>query len=234
MTEAAGLRRWPRGSPSTPSTPLDPDRWLDPALRFPVLDRSDAEGLGRDDPGAVLPERIAARRDVGDGAEVMLVGHRSTAWYSGAPTSPRRPRARPAPRPRGAVGRGAGRRARRPGARRRRDRHPVRGPRAARSAAVAEVADELRRQAVGDAVTWVRNRNINYTNVCTFKCRFCGFSKGPLSLNLRGTPYLLDARRHRRAGRSRPASAGATEVMPAGRHPPRASTATTTSTSPGP
>jgi FO synthase len=37
----------------------------------------------------------------------------------------------------------------------------------------------------------VRNRNINYTNVCTFKCRFCGFSKGPLSLNLRGTPYLL-------------------------------------------
>ena len=44
---------------------------------------------------------------------------------------------------------------------------------------------------VGDAVTFVRNRNINYTNVCTFKCRFCGFSKGPLSLNLRGTPYLL-------------------------------------------
>jgi FO synthase len=37
----------------------------------------------------------------------------------------------------------------------------------------------------------VHNRNINYTNVCTFKCRFCGFSKGPLSLNLRGTPYLL-------------------------------------------
>jgi FO synthase len=27
--------------------------------------------------------------------------------------------------------------------------------------------------------------------VCTFKCRLCGFSKGQLSLNLRGTPYLL-------------------------------------------
>jgi FO synthase len=53
------------------------------------------------------------------------------------------------------------------------------------------VADELRRASIGDAVTYVRNRNINYTNVCTFKCRFCGFSKGPLSLNLRGTPYLL-------------------------------------------
>src|SRR5439155_26303098 len=58
-------------------------------------------------------------------------------------------------------------------------------------AAVAEVADELRRNAVGDVVTFVVNRNINYTNVCTFKCRFCAFSKGPLSLNLRGTPYLL-------------------------------------------
>jgi len=58
-------------------------------------------------------------------------------------------------------------------------------------AAVAEVADDLRRRAVGDVVTWVANRNINYTNICTFKCRFCAFSKGPLSLNLRGTPYLL-------------------------------------------
>jgi FO synthase len=58
-------------------------------------------------------------------------------------------------------------------------------------AAIAEFADDLRRRTVGDEVTWVNNRNINYTNVCTFKCRFCGFSKGPLSLNLRGTPYLL-------------------------------------------
>ena len=40
-------------------------------------------------------------------------------------------------------------------------------------------------------VTFVRNRNINYTNVCTFRCRFCAFSKGPASLNLRGAPYLL-------------------------------------------
>src|SRR5205823_14027260 len=64
----------------------------------------------------------------------------------------------------------------------------ARGPEVA---AVAEVADDLRQRTVGDAVTWVANRNINYTNVCTFKCRFCAFSKGPLSLNLRGDPYLL-------------------------------------------
>jgi FO synthase len=57
---------------------------------------------------------------------------------------------------------------------------------------VGAVADQLRADTVGDEVTFVRNRNINYTNVCTFKCRFCAFSKGPLSLNLRGTPYLLD------------------------------------------
>ncbi|MGD0853762.1 MAG: 5-amino-6-(D-ribitylamino)uracil--L-tyrosine 4-hydroxyphenyl transferase CofH [Acidimicrobiales bacterium] len=57
--------------------------------------------------------------------------------------------------------------------------------------AVVERADSVRRDLVGDGVTFVINRNINYTNVCTFKCRFCAFSKGPLSLNLRGDPYLL-------------------------------------------
>ncbi|MDE3064530.1 MAG: 5-amino-6-(D-ribitylamino)uracil--L-tyrosine 4-hydroxyphenyl transferase CofH, partial [Acidobacteriota bacterium] len=58
-------------------------------------------------------------------------------------------------------------------------------------AAIAERADGVRRDLVGEDVTFVINRNINYTNVCTFKCRFCAFSKGPLSLNLRGDPYLL-------------------------------------------
>lgn len=57
--------------------------------------------------------------------------------------------------------------------------------------AIAEAADELRRRAVGDVVTYVVNRNINYTNVCTYKCRFCAFSKGPRSLDLRGVPYLM-------------------------------------------
>ncbi len=57
--------------------------------------------------------------------------------------------------------------------------------------AIAEVADELRRATVGDTVTYVVNRNINYTNQCYFRCGFCAFSKGPRSLNLRGEPYLL-------------------------------------------
>ena len=53
------------------------------------------------------------------------------------------------------------------------------------------VADVLRRETVGDVVTYVVNRNINYTNMCYFRCGFCAFSKGPKSLNLRGEPYLL-------------------------------------------
>jgi FO synthase len=57
--------------------------------------------------------------------------------------------------------------------------------------AVAAVADTLRRRANGDTVTYVVNRNINYTNQCYFRCGFCAFSKGPRSLNLRGEPYLM-------------------------------------------
>ncbi len=57
--------------------------------------------------------------------------------------------------------------------------------------AVAAVADHLRKQRNGDVVTYVVNRNINYTNQCYFRCGFCAFSKGPKSLNLRGDPYLL-------------------------------------------
>ena len=84
---------------------------------------------------------------------------------------------------------------------------------------VAEVADALRRSIVGDAVTYVHNRNINYTNVCTFKCRFCAFSKGPLSLNLRGAPYLLELDEVTRRVAEAEAE-GATEVcLQGGIHP---------------
>ncbi len=57
--------------------------------------------------------------------------------------------------------------------------------------AVAAAADILREERVGGVVTYVVNRNINYTNVCYFRCGFCAFSKGPRSLNLRGDPYLM-------------------------------------------
>ena len=57
--------------------------------------------------------------------------------------------------------------------------------------AVCQAADGLRRQVAGDEVTYCVNRNINYTNVCYFKCQFCAFSKGKMSENLRGKPYDL-------------------------------------------
>ncbi|MEI8105749.1 MAG: 5-amino-6-(D-ribitylamino)uracil--L-tyrosine 4-hydroxyphenyl transferase CofH [Actinomycetes bacterium] len=56
---------------------------------------------------------------------------------------------------------------------------------------VFAAADRLRREVNGDEVTYVVTRNIQYTNVCYFRCGFCAFSKGKLAANLRGNPYLV-------------------------------------------
>lgn len=56
---------------------------------------------------------------------------------------------------------------------------------------VCRAADELRCEVNGDAVTYVVNRNINYTNICYFGCRFCAFSKGRVADNLREPGYIL-------------------------------------------
>jgi len=217
VTEARGFTLAPRLT-AHPAFVRDPERWFDPGLAFPVMDRSDAEGLGRDDPGAVFPEEIEhVIAGAGDGAEVRRLDDRSTAWYSGSPASP----TVLVPGHPAATGRlrevldgvVAGQRT---GEEELLVLFAARGPEVA---AVAEVADDLRRRRVGDEVTWVANRNINYTNVCTYKCRFCGFSKGPLSLNLRGTPYLLEM--DEIAGRTADAARmGATEVcLQGGIHP---------------
>jgi FO synthase len=84
---------------------------------------------------------------------------------------------------------------------------------------VVGAADQLRRESVGDTVTYVINRNINYTNICLYHCGFCAFSKGQGSKDLRGPAYNLDlgevARRTVEA-----AVAGATEVcLQGGIHP---------------
>ncbi len=77
--------------------------------------------------------------------------------------------------------------------------------------AVCAFANDLRREAVGDTVTYVINRNINYTNICTYGCRFCAFSKGRLSAGHRDAPYDLPLEEI--AERTREAEArGATEV----------------------
>jgi FO synthase len=80
-------------------------------------------------------------------------------------------------------------------------------------------ADRLRREVCGDDVTYVVTRNIQYTNVCYFRCGFCAFSKGKLAANLRGPAYLVPdeeiVRRVREAWER-----GATEVcLQGGIHP---------------
>ncbi|MDY7105446.1 MAG: 5-amino-6-(D-ribitylamino)uracil--L-tyrosine 4-hydroxyphenyl transferase CofH [Actinomycetota bacterium] len=190
VTEARGHVLAPRLT-IYPEHVRDRQRWLDEKLWFPVLDRADAEWLGRD------------RED----------------WYSGADAEP--PVLVP-PVGRAGAGGAVGEvlagvlLGQEPGVEELTTLFSARGPEVA---TVAQVADELRAETVGEVVTWVANRNINYTNVCTFKCRFCGFSKGPLSLNLRGAPYLLtldDIAERAREARER----GATEVcLQGGIHP---------------
>ncbi len=216
VTEAKGHTLAPRLT-IHPAFARKSKQWLDPALHFPVADRSDSDGYARDDAGSVWPERTMERAKVDDGAEFELTGTISSQWYVGTGADPES-LIPGEPFATGAV------------------KEVLDGVRAGQDvgfdemltlfrargrevAAVAQVADELRQEIVGDVVTWVANRNINYTNVCTFKCRFCGFSKGPLSLNLRGTPYLLElddiADRTIEA-----AEAGATEVcLQGGIHP---------------
>ena len=67
----------------------DRDRWLDSALRFPVMDRADSEWLGRDDPGQIWPEKTTAADTVADGAEFVLVGHRSRLSHCSALVGPK-------------------------------------------------------------------------------------------------------------------------------------------------
>ena len=166
-----------------PEFALDPDRWVADPLRFPVLDASDAEGLGRDHPwcsgGNIPPPRL-----LGPDPD-RVKGPDSGRGTVGSPPVVT------VPVTGGAVGDvlAGVLRGQTVGEDEIVTLFSARGPEVR---AVAEVADHLRREAVGDEVTFVANRNINYTNVCTFKCKFCAFSKGPLSLNLRGTPYLLE------------------------------------------
>ena len=203
--------RWRPASPSIPSCARDPERaGSTRPCASAVLDRADAEGLGREGAWCSGGER-APPQLLGPVGTGHVGGRRRHACSSGAEPSAEVLAGV-------SVGQEVGE-----------DEivtlFSARGPEVR---AVAEVADQLRRDDVGDVVTWVANRNINYTNVCTFKCRFCAFSKGPLSLNLRGAPYLLELSEHHRPGASRPRRPGPPRSASRAAST-RASTATTTS-----
>ncbi len=192
-TEATGHTLAPRLT-VYPEYVRDGDRWLHDDVRFAVRCASDLEGLARDD----------AWSAGGDGSPPLLLPATAPAgWTARART------------PVGEVLDGvlAGEEV---GVDEIVTLLEARGP---DFLEVAAVADQLRIDAVGEPVTFVRNRNINYTNVCTFKCKFCAFSKGPLSLNLRGTPYLLDLEEIQRRVLEA-VDCGATEVcLQGGIHP---------------
>ena len=162
-TEASGLTLAPRLT-IYPEFALNPAKWLADSMRTSVLHRSDAESLGRDHPWA-------SGTDVEPPALLPAAGAPGQITRSAVDEV--------------LAGIAAGQE---PGVEEITTLFSARGGEVVR---VAAAANALRQEIVGDAVTWVSNRNINYTNVCTFKCKFCAFSKGPLSLNLRGSPYLL-------------------------------------------
>ena len=211
VTESEGFELVPRLT-IYPEFASNLKKWVASGVAFPVMELSDSSGYARSDP-------LSPDQD-------FLEEHSSTSateessedvWFSGSPGSfPNLINSNR--KPTGAINDAieaikSGEEA---------DAEILElflSARGSEVSAVAGLADSLRYEAVGNRVTWVANRNINYTNVCTFKCRFCGFSKGPLSLNLRGKPYLLEmeeiASRVAEAAR-----AGATEVcLQGGIHP---------------
>jgi FO synthase len=175
--------------PIYPSYLAEPVRWLTPPMRTAALRSSDAGGWGRAD-----------------------------SWSPGTLSTPRMP-----PR---SLKRGTRpeveRNIRRAVAGDRLDESAIASLFAARAGdfdAIVDAADALRRQVSGDTVRYVVNRNINYTNVCAYKCSFCAFSKGKASDNLRGKPYEVSLEEvSRRAAEAW--ERGATEVcMQGGIHP---------------
>ncbi len=150
-----------------PTYALNSDRWQDGALRTPVIRAIDAEGFARVE--AWWPGEETAVPDGFDLTDPKRVQHgTSTAAVTSILAK-------------SAAGDEL-------------DQADIKRLFEARGDdffAVCEAADALRRRVNGETVTYVVNRNINYTNICYFKCQFCAFAKGKLSESLRGTPYDL-------------------------------------------
>ena len=170
------------------------ETWIDPALRTPALRHIDAMGLAREDAWAPgTDERLPAP---------MLARVRA------APQQPSAAIARILDRV--AAGDALGES----------DIVALFEARGRDFTAVCQAADRLRAARIGDVVTYVVNRNINYTNICTYGCKFCAFSKGRHNLGHRDAPYDLDLAEI--AHRTHEASQrGATEVCLQGGIGPR-------------
>jgi FO synthase len=171
-----------------PSYAQDPARWLDAKLRTPVVRAIDAEGFAR-------PDSWIAGSGIQPPAARSLSPTLSPQAGSGREAAGSFSRV-PSPRLRG-EDRGEGLsdildRATAGETLAEADIVRLFEARGNAFDLVCDAADRLRRQVSGDTVTYVVTRNINYTNICYFRCQFCAFSKGKLSENLRGRPYNLD------------------------------------------
>jgi FO synthase len=190
-TETAGFELVPR-LPLHPRFARNLDRWADPAVAPKIRLRSDAEGLARTDtwaagatatsPSDTLSLSLPASENPANGRQPKI----KTPGRNQASDSLSLGRTGPAG-PVGAVLGKAGREKELNEA----DVTTLFSARGRELAAVLDAADRLRRQVNGDTVTYVVTRNVNYTNVCYFRCGFCAFSKGKLAANLRGAPYLV-------------------------------------------
>ena len=180
-----------------PAYAQDPARWLDAKLRTPVLRAVDGEGFARPDlwisgagtPAPEMPLTPTLSPPAGRG-RLAATSRTDPDGVAGFISSV------PSPRWRG-EGQGEGlseilERASAGETLAGTDIVRLFAARGDEFAAVCEAADRLRREVSGDTVTYVVTRNINYTNICYFRCQFCAFSKGKLSENLRGRPYNLD------------------------------------------
>jgi FO synthase len=166
-TAVAGKQLVPR-LPIYPRHALEAPRWVDPGLQSRVLAACDGAGFARTDPW-VPGAAIAWPTRPGAGVPVEVPAVRVRSEFEAAL---------------GRIRDGAT-----PGEADVVALFHARGPEFDR---VCRAADELRRAVNGDDVSYVVNRNINYTNVCYFKCQFCAFSKGRYSESLRGDPYVVE------------------------------------------
>ena len=147
--------------PIYPAYARDPGAWTAPAIATQTRRLSDAEGLARDDDWA--PGMTVA--------PPMAPGSRARG--RSGDRAHHRARSSAAPGWTSPRSCGCSRRA-----------TPI-------TRRVVAAADALRRAASGDIVRYVVNRNINYTNICSYRCAFCAFSKGKTHEALRGAPYDL-------------------------------------------
>jgi FO synthase len=197
-TAAAGKVLVPRLA-LYPAYTREPERWLDPALRAPALRAMDAEGFARPDAwiagsGSEPPAPLAPHPNPLPASEAREKTARGPSpRFSGEREGPAQRESLPRTQS-GGEGQLATILDRAQSGQTLAEAEIVRLFQARGDAftQVCEAADQLRQRVNGDTVSYVVTRNINYTNVCYFRCQFCAFSKGKLSENLRGRPYDLD------------------------------------------